>query len=104
MRIVGAVVPVGHPFPDVTRHVVETVGALAPFIVAHRHEHLRVAESRTKPIVRKLWRRILHAPWKWPLVRPARRFFPFRFGRQTLAGPSAKRIGIVPIHPDDRTV
>src|SRR6185437_6555701 len=94
------VIPVVDPFPGIAGHVVNAVGALAHFEHSYRNQGHMVrpfllAEIRMEP------GGSLVAPGIEAAIRPSRRLFPLRLGRQTLAGPFAVRGGLRPADIDD---
>lgn len=91
-------IPVGHPFPDVARHVIGPVGRLVARIGAHRRDALlpvgvvaSVGDAGI-PVV---------APGILQATRAARRFFPLRLSGQATATPAAEGIRSEPVDADD---
>ena len=104
-------IPVGGPFPDVADHVVEAVSVRRER--GHRRSALEavgvgvLAREFALPGIGHVTAvgREFVAPGKFGAVKPAaRRKFPFRFGRQVLAGPLRVGERVAEGHMHDRMI
>ena len=99
--IIVMVIPVTDPFPDIPCHVIEPIGTLALFEGSHWRQGSMIVRP-CLPIICVTGCRWLVAPRIEAAIRPARRLFPLRLCRQTLAGPFTVRRRIRPIHIRNR--
>jgi len=101
--IIVCTIPVGHPFPDVPRHVIGAIGTL-PALIAPNGRRITIAIIGCTVFPSVFAVRItkigpppveLIPPWVGLSIRAARGFFPFRLGGQAFPSPRAIRARVL---------
>ena len=113
--VVFPIIPIRDPFGSVSRHVVETIRTFSAILepmpnthafgsAGNRRQGNRIAHPQAAIVICDIDKRLHVTPREPPLIRSPCGFFPFRLGRQSLAGPFAIGIRVFPIDADDRPI